>query len=202
MSKGKGILFVISGPSGVGKGTVLSEICRTVEDISLSVSVTTRKPRLGEKNGVNYYFISDEQFDKMVIENGLYEYVRALNRAYGTPKQAVIDKLSKGEDVILEIETYGAADIRRNAECVSIFIAPPSLAELKRRLIERGTETPGQIETRMKKCAEELPCAYDYDYIVINRNVGECVKEVSAIIEAERHKVGKNRNLISKIINS
>lgn len=200
LSRGRGILFVISGPSGVGKGTVLSRVCEDMKDISVNVSVTTRKPRAGEIDGVHYNFITKERFRELVDGDGMYEYVEALGCGYGTPKQAVDEKLARSEDVILEIETQGAEKIRSTRECVSIFIVPPSTKELKRRLEERKTETAEQIEGRMKKCIQELPCAYDYDYVVLNDDLDSCVRKVDAIIEAERQKVARNVKNIDKII--
>ena len=200
MSRGRGILFVISGPSGVGKGTVLKKVCEDMKDISVSVSVTTRKPRAGEIDGVHYNFISKNRFKELVESGGMYEYVEVLGYGYGTPKQAVDEKLAKDEDVILEIETQGAEKIRSVRECVSIFIVPPSLSELKRRLEERKTENSAQIEGRMAKCRQELPCAYDYDYVVLNDDLESCIRKVDAIIEAERQKVSRNIKNIDKII--
>ncbi len=200
MSRGRGILFVISGPSGVGKGTVLKKVCEDMKDISVSVSVTTRKPRAGEIDGVHYNFISKNRFKELVESGGMYEYVEVLGCGYGTPKQAVDERLAKDEDVILEIETQGAEKIRSVRECVSIFIVPPSLSELKRRLEERKTENSAQIEGRMAKCRQELPCAYDYDYVVLNDDLESCIRKVDAIIEAERQKVSRNIKNIDKII--
>ena len=200
MSKGRGILFIISGPSGVGKGTVLKRVCENAGDISVSVSVTTRKPREGEIDGIHYSFITQDAFKNLVKTDGMYEYVEALDCGYGTPKKAVNEKLSRGEDVILEIETIGAANIRKKFDCVSIFIAPPNLSELKRRLIKRQTETSSQIEKRLAKCRTELPCAVEYDYIVINDELEKCIEEVTSIITAERCKVSKNIEKINKIL--
>lgn len=202
MSRGRGILFIVSGPSGVGKGTVLSEVCDDMRDISVNVSVTTRKPREGEINNVHYTFISKEEFDRLVKEDGMYEYVEALGCGYGTPKKAVDDKLKNNEDVILEIETIGAEKIRKIRDCVSIFIMPPSFSELQRRLEARKTETPEQIKRRMDKCRDELPCAYQYDYVVLNDDLSSCIRKVDAIIEAERQKVDRNKENIAKILNS
>lgn len=200
MSRGRGILFVISGPSGVGKGTVLSRVCADMKDISVNVSVTTRKPRPGEIDGVHYRFISKGEFDDLVKSEGMYEYVEVLDCGYGTPKKYVDEKLMKNEDVILEIETLGAKKIQENHKCVSIFIVPPSLGELKRRLEARGTETKEQIEKRMKKCKDELLCIESYDYVVLNDDLDSCVRKVDAIIEAERQKVVRNEENIKKII--
>ncbi len=184
----------------MGKGTVLSRVCEDMKDISVSVSVTTRKPRAGEIDGVHYNFISKETFRELADNDGMYEFVEVLNCGYGTPKKSVDEKLGRNEDVILEIETQGAEKIRSARECVSIFIVPPSLSELKRRLEERKTETAEQIEGRMNKCIQELPCAYDYDYVVLNDDLDSCVRKVDAIIEAERQKVSRNIKNIDKII--
>lgn len=200
MSRGRGILFVISGPSGVGKGTVLKRVCEDMKDISVNVSVTTRKPREGEIDGVHYYFITKERFRELAESDGMYEYVEAFDTGYGTPRKEVDDKLSRNEDVILEIETTGAENVRKKHQCVSIFIVPPDLAELKRRLEDRKTETKEQIAKRMAKCKKELPCAYDYDYVVLNDDLDSCVRKVDAIIEAERQKVSRNIKNIDKII--
>ena len=202
MNKSKGILFIISGPSGVGKGTILAEVLKRLDDISVSVSVTTRKPRQGEIDGVSYYFITDEQFDDLIKNDGLYEYVRTLDKAYGTPKQPVIDKLNQGKDVILEIETFGAETIRKTTECVSIFIAPPSMSVLKSRLCERGTETPEQIKKRLDKCVNEIDCIGYYDYVVINDVLSQCAEEVVGIITAERCKTFRNKTEIKTIKDS
>lgn len=202
MSRGRGILFIVSGPSGVGKGTVLSQVCDDMRDISVNVSVTTRQPRAGEINNVHYTFITKDEFKKLVEEDGMYEYVEVLDCGYGTPKKAVDDKLANNEDVILEIETIGAEKIKKQRECVSIFIMPPSFSELQRRLESRKTETPEQIKRRMDKCRDELPCAYRYDYVVLNDDLASCVRKVDAIIEAERQKSARNKENIAKILNS
>ncbi len=171
-----------------------------MKDISVNVSVTTRKPREGEIDGVHYYFITKERFRELVESDGMYEYVEAFDTGYGTPRKEVDDKLSRNEDVILEIETTGAENVRKKHQCVSIFIVPPDLTELKRRLEDRKTETKEQIAKRMAKCKKELPCAYDYDYVVLNDDLDSCVRKVDAIIEAERQKVSRNIKNIDKII--
>ncbi len=197
----EGILFIVSGPSGVGKGTVLKEVLKRLDDnVTVSVSVTTRKPREGEVNGVHYHFISTEEFIKLKETNGMFEYVEALDCGYGTPRKPVEESIANGRDVILEIETIGAQKVREKTDCVSIFIAPPSASELWRRLTSRGTEDDAQIEKRIEKCRTELPCMYDYDYVVVNEELNVCADEVAGIINAERHKVSKNKDLIAKII--
>ncbi len=197
----KGILFVISGPSGTGKGTVLKEVFKNIENLHYSVSATTREPRNGEKEGINYYFISKEKFDYMVNNGEMLEYVTKFTNWYGTPKQAVEDKLNEGKDVILEIETIGANNVQKTMkECISIFIAPPSLKELWERLDGRNTEVESKKMIRFETSREELLSAYNYDYVVINDIVTECAKKVVNIIEAERCKVIRNKEVIEKIL--
>lgn len=197
----RGILFVFSGPSGTGKGTVLKEVFKTVENLHYSVSATTRAPRNGEVHGVNYYFIDDAEFDRMIASGEMLEYVEKFTNRYGTPKKAVEEMLAKGEDVILEIETIGAENVRRQMpECVSIFIAPPSLKELWHRLTGRNTDDENIEKLRFETSKVELMCAYNYDYIVINDTVAHCAEQVLGIIEAERCKVSRNRKVIENIL--
>ena len=198
----KGTLFVISGPSGVGKGTIIPYVLNKVKRLKLSISATTRKARANEVDGVNYYFISREKFDEMVNNDEFYEYVNVLENSYGTPKKPVDDMLSKGYDVILEIETIGAEKIMNEYKCVSIFISPPSFSELKNRLVNRGTETEEQIALRMKKSEKEMKSVYSYDYVVINDDINDCAEKIANIIKAERLKVKSSKAFINKIINS
>ncbi|NCA92260.1 guanylate kinase [bacterium] len=197
----KGILFVISGPSGTGKGTVLKEVFKNIENLHYSVSATTREPRNGEKEGINYYFISKEKFDKMVSDGEMLEHVTKFTNWYGTPKKAVEEKLNNGQDVILEIETIGANNVQKAMkECISIFIAPPSLKELWQRLDGRNTEVESNKKVRFETSREELLSAYNFDYVVINDVVSDCARKVVNIIEAERLKVTRNKDAIEKIL--
>lgn len=193
-------MFVLSGPSGVGKGSVLKKVCAGIEDIAISVSATTREPREGEKDGRDYHFISESEFKKLIECDGFYEYVETLDSAYGTLRREVDAMLERKTDVILEIETEGGKNIREKRECVSIFVLPPGIGELKRRLETRRTEGPEQLRLRMEKCLRELPCAYDYDYLVINDDVDGCAAKVMGIIEAERQKVSRNVEALDGII--
>ena len=199
----RGILFVFSGPSGTGKGTVLAEVFKTVDNLHYSVSATTRAPRPGEVDGVNYFFVSNEKFDEMLSKGELLEYVEKFTNRYGTPKGYVDKLLSEGKDVILEIETIGAENVRKAMpEAVSIFIAPPSLSELWARLTGRNTDSKKIEKLRFETSRGEIECAYNYDYVVINDEVESCTKKVLAIIDAERCKVARNKSVIDAILNN
>ena len=199
----KGILFVISGPSGAGKGTVAKGIVDTFDDVRFSISATNRAPRPGEVEGVSYYFVSDERFDEMIKNGEFLEYVDKYKNKYGTPKSSVNDLVEKGIDVILDVETIGAANIKKAVpDAVSIFILPPSLEILKDRLVKRGTETPELVEIRFSQACEEIKCAFDYDYIVVNDDREKCLKSVAAIIEAERKKGFRNTDLAKQVLDN
>ena len=180
MSKGR--LFVISGASGVGKSTVLTAVMSQREDLRFSVSATTRKPRPGEVNGVNYYFISEAQFEEMIRNNAFLEYDAHMDNYYGTPKEQLEEKLEHGS-VILDIEPNGAFHVRQSRpDAVLIFIAPPSLEELERRLRSRGDTSEEQIRLRLDRVQWELEQSKHYDYTVINDRVETCVDEILNII--------------------
>ena len=193
----KGLLLVVSGPSGAGKGTICKALLNKNDQIKLSVSATTRKPRNGEVHGVNYFFIEKEEFTKM-IENGEFlEYARIYDNFYGTPKAAIIECLEKGQDVILEIEMQGARQIKEvYPEGVFIFVLPPSLEELKSRIVGRGTETQEEIEKRFSCAFEEINQIVNYDYFIVNEDIEKSVSDVEAIICAEKNKVTRYKNNI------
>ncbi|HAA25623.1 MAG TPA: guanylate kinase, partial [Ruminiclostridium sp.] len=164
-----GLLVVVSGPAGVGKGTVVSRAREKNNNIVYSVSATSRKPRPGEVEGRNYFFVSRERFNEMIKNNELLEWVEYCGNFYGTPRAYVEEQLKKGRIVLLEIEVEGAGNIKRQyPECVSIFIAPPDPDELKRRITGRGTEPPDVIEKRMRRAKEEMERMSEYDYVIIN----------------------------------
>ena len=193
----KGLLLVVSGPSGAGKGTICKALLNKNDQIKLSVSATTRKPRNGEVHGVNYFFIEKEEFTKM-IENGEFlEYAQIYDNFYGTPKAAIIECLEKGQDVILEIEMQGARQIKEvYPEGVFIFVLPPSLEELKSRIVGRGTETQEEIEKRFSCAYEEINQIVNYDYFIVNEDIEKSVSDVEAIICAEKNKVTRYKNNI------
>ncbi len=184
--RSEGLLLVISGPAGAGKGTVVGELVKD-ENIRLSISATTRAPRGQEQNGVEYHFLSREEFEKMIEENGFYEYAQYVGNYYGSPKKPVEKWRSEGKDVILEIEVQGCKKVKSiEPGCISIFIKPPSLEVLEKRLRGRGTETEEVIAKRMARAKEELLLAEDYDYVVVNDALEDCVADVRRIIEENR----------------
>lgn len=183
--KRKGLLIVFSGPSGCGKGTMIAEILKR-GDCAVSVSATTRAPREGELNHVHYHFISREEFSQRIAADGLLEYAEYCGNFYGTPRAEVEAMRKEGKNVILEIEVQGGLQIREKCpDAVLIFTIPPSIAELRRRLHKRGTETDDVIEKRIARAKEELPIAQKYDYIVLNDKLEDAVDDFFAIVRAE-----------------
>lgn len=196
----KGMLIVVSGPSGCGKGTVLAEILKS-DRIFYSVSATTRSPRPGETDGVNYYFLTKEKFEKLIEEDGMLEYASYCGNYYGTPKKPVEDMLEQGKHVILEIEVQGAMKVMEKCpEAVFVFILPPSLKELERRLNKRGTEAEDVIKKRLSEAAGEIKQAYKYDYAVINGELEKAVDDLKAIIRAEELKSTNSKNNIDEVL--
>ncbi|UOE92893.1 guanylate kinase [Alkalihalobacillus sp. LMS39] len=189
MKKEKGLLIVLSGPAGVGKGTVCTALRKENTDIQYSVSATTRSPRAGEVDGVNYFFKSREQFEAMIEKNELLEWAEYVGNYYGTPIDYVRQTLEAGTDIILEIEVQGALKVReRFPEGVFIFLMPPSLAELRKRIQGRGTETADIIDKRMTVAKEEIEMMKKYDYVVENDEVELAVERIKAIVVAEHCK--------------
>ncbi len=183
----KGILLVISGFSGAGKGTIVNRLIEKYDEYELSISMTSRAPRPGDVEGVNYFFVSREEFEKTIAENGLLEYAQYCGNYYGTPRAFVEKKLSEGRNVILEIEIQGATNIKKAfPESLLIFVTPPSAGELERRLRSRGTETEEAIKGRLARAHEESVGMDTYDFIVINDDLETCVDEVHSIIETSR----------------
>lgn len=198
----KGLLIVVSAPSGCGKGTILAEVLKN-DNFYYSVSATTRSPREGEQDGVNYHFLTREGFEELIENDGVLEYASYCGNYYGTPRKAVYDKLEEGKDVILEIEVQGAMKIKeRCPEAVFVFILPPSVETLRHRLGKRGTETADVIQKRVNEAAGEISKAFDYDYVIVNDDLDEAVKDFLNVVRAEKMTVKRSGELINKILNN
>lgn len=197
----KGFLLVISGPSGCGKGTVSKALLERNEDIVFSISATTRKPRGGEEDGVNYFFIDEDKFSTMVDEGKFLEHAFVHNNYYGTPKEFVMEQIENGEIVLLEIDVQGAMQVKKNYKnVVFVFLLPPTMDELKNRIIKRGTESEEDIERRFKNAFEELDFVGEYDYFVINDKVNDAVIDIENIIKAEKLRVKRHSNIKNQVI--
>ena len=196
----KGKAFIISGPSGVGKSTVLKALFEGRDDLYFSVSATTRNPRPGEVNGQHYHFISPEQFMQWINEDAFLEYAQYVGNFYGTPMRYVDEAMDAGKDVILDIEVQGAMQvIAKRPDTIRIFIAPPDWDELERRLTMRGTDTPEKIQQRLLRAKVEMKTAMDYDYFVINSTVENAVTELRAIILAEHCRIDQRMDELMNI---
>lgn len=202
----RGLLVVISGPSGAGKGTLRPGILQAFPEMQFCVSATTRSPRAGEVHGVNYYFWSREEFQRQAESGGLLEWAEYVGNCYGTPRGPVEKLLAQGKDVLLEKEMQGASQLRqRFPEAVCIFVLPPSIEELRRRIIHRGTESPEQQRQRMDKALRELESlpSYQYDYVVVNDDLNEALDKIRSIIIAERCRVARQpSDWIERILNN
>lgn len=187
----KGILIVLSGPSGAGKGTICKALLEKA-DFWLSVSATTRQPRAGEVEGKNYYFLTKEEFEDRIKKDDFLEYARVYGNYYGTPKSSVIEAIENGKDVILEIDIQGALKVKEAYPGgVFVFILPPSMEELKNRIIQRGSETQESLMTRFKSAYQEINYVSKYNYAVVNDTVDEAVRKIQAIIAAEKCRVDR-----------
>lgn len=198
--KRKGIIIVVSGFSGAGKGTIMKELTKRYDQYALSISATTRKPREGEENGREYFFITTEEFEKLIAEDGLIEHAKYVNNYYGTPRKYVEEKLSQGIDVILEIEIQGALQIKEQyKDAVLLFVMPPSAQVLEKRLRGRGTETDEVIAKRLARAKEEAVGIEKYDYIVVNDDLDECVEKVHEIISSAHNTPDRNADFINEM---
>lgn len=192
-----GLLFVLSGPSGAGKGTVCSALMKRELDICLSVSATTRAPRMGEEHGVNYFFQSREAFEQMIQADELLEWAEVYGNYYGTPRAFVTEQLAAGHDVFLEIDIQGAMQVKsRYPDGIFIFLIPPSATELKERILKRGTETDESFRRRFGAARSELQMMKEYNYVVVNDVVEAACSRIEAIIQAEHLSVKRNMDLL------
>lgn len=199
MSK-KGILIVVSGFSGAGKGTIMKELLKRYDNYALSISATTRSPRVGEEDGREYFFKTTQEFEKMIAKEELIEYAKYVDNYYGTPRAYVEEQLEKGKDVILEIEIQGALKVKEKfPETLLLFVTPPSAKVLKERLVGRGTETMDVIDFRMSRACEEAEGMDQYDYLIINDDLDTCVEEVHQIIQGEHRRSFRNASLIASM---
>jgi len=197
----KGCLIVVSGPSGTGKGTVCAALLERYPQIAYSVSATTRAPRAGEKEGVNYYFLDKPVFEKMIADGELLEWAEVFGNYYGTPMKKIQDRLAEGQDILLEIDTQGAMHVKKRfPNGVFIFLLPPSLAELERRIRGRGTDDEESIRRRLASSAGEIAVAREYRYVVVNEDVDRSVETIWSILTAEHCRVSRNAELIDSIV--
>ena len=195
----KGLLLVLSGPSGSGKGTI-NQVIAEDPNVFISVSATTRQPREGEQDGKHYYFLSKEEFESRLSTGMILEHNVYCGNYYGTPKKEVYEHLEQGHDVILEIDVNGALKVMKENDVVSIFIMPPSLEVLEQRLRGRGTETEEVVQQRLNEALTEISKAYEYDYIVVNDNLEDAIVQVKAIIVTEKCKTEQNVELIKGVL--
>ena len=196
----KGILIVVSGFSGSGKGTIMKELLKQYDNYALSISATTRNPRPGEEDGREYFFKTVEDFEKMIAKDDLIEYAMYVGNYYGTPKAYVEEQMQAGKDVILEIEIQGAMKIKEQfPESLLLFVTPPSAEELQKRLVGRGTETADVIAQRLSRAYEESEGMDAYDYIVVNDDLDVCAAEVQKFVEAAKNEPSRRREFIKEI---
>ena len=200
MQNNKGILIVISGFSGAGKGTLMKKLLQTYDNYALSISMTTRQPREGERDGVEYFFTDKEKFEQNIKEDGFIEYASYCDNYYGTPRAYVEEQLKAGKDVILEIEIQGALQVKEKfPESLLLFVTPPSAKELERRLVGRGTESEEVIKKRLSRASEESEGIEAYDYIVVNDNLEVCVEELHSLVNAARRAPIRRDKFIKEI---
>ena len=196
----KGALIVISGPSGTGKGTICSLLCRQNPNMHCSISLTTRFPRKGESDGINYHFLTEAKFKTLIKQGSLLEWAKVYGHYYGTLQQQVEEKRVQGRDVILEIDTQGAKQVRsKMRDAALIFLLPPSMDELWARIQGRGTDSPAAIKERFAAAYREIQEIWKYDYVVTNENVSETVRKVEAIILADKCRVGRNKKILCSL---
>ena len=196
----RGILVVVSGFSGAGKGTLMKRLMEKYDNYALSVSATTRTPRPGEEHGREYFFHTKQEFEELILQDALIEYAQYVDNYYGTPKAYVEKQLNAGKDVILEIEIQGALKVKEKLpDTLLLFVTPPSAEELKHRLVNRGTESMEVIESRLRRAAQEAKAMPEYDYILINDQIEECVDTMHSVIQSQHDTVRNRSAFIIKI---
>jgi len=197
----RGVLFVVSSPSGGGKGTLIKRVLSTVPNLGYSVSYTTRPPRNGEVNGREYFFVTTDQFEAMIAAEEFLEWAHVHGKLYGTSRQQVSQEISQGRDIILEVDVQGAASVRQLLpDAVTIFILPPSLETLRKRLLARGTDSEEELELRLRNAPNELRNYKDFDFVIINENVERATNQLRAVINAERVRPSHQEDSIQTII--
>jgi guanylate kinase len=198
----RGLMFVLASPSGAGKTSMAKRILADDADISLSVSATTRAPRAGEVDGVDYHFVDDAQFDGLVESGALLEWAHVFGHRYGTPREPVRDALAVGHDILFDIDWQGTQQLkaRDSKDVVSIYILPPSLAELEKRLRSRGTDSESVIADRMSRAASEISHWGEYDYVLVNDDFDACLEQIRAILGAERHRRSRRKTYLTEFV--
>ena len=196
----KGLLIVVSGPSGTGKGTVCGELLDSTPELAYSISATTRAPRAGEVDGKNYYFLTKERFEELIAEGGFLEYAKVYGKYYGTPLVKIQERLAEGDDILLEIDTQGALEVMKKCpDGLFIFLLPPSLGELERRIRGRGSETEESLKKRLGNAKAEIAVGEKYKYVVVNDTVKKAVARIKSIIVAEHALTEKNKELFEEL---
>jgi guanylate kinase len=202
-TEGRGILFVVSSPSGGGKGTLIQRVLNKVPNLSYSVSFTTRTPRNGEVDGREYFFVTRDQFEKMVAANEFFEWAEVHNKLYGTARNQIVRELSAGRDIILEVDVQGAASVRSlMADSVSIFILPPSYEVLRRRLEARGTDSADELDLRLRNAPIELKQYSAFQYVIINDDADRAAEQLRAVVQAERARLNRQSSRIKRIVDA
>ena len=200
-TQSRGILFVVSSPSGGGKGTLIQRVLKKIPDLSYSISFTTRTPRSGEVNGREYFFVSQEKFEEMASANEFLEWANVHGKLYGTSSKQVFDEIADGRDIILEVDVQGAASVRELVpDSVSVFILPPSFEILKQRLESRGTDSPEELEVRLRNAPVELKDYSAYQYLILNDDMNQAAEQLAAIVYAERARLVRQEAKVRHVV--